>query len=111
MNKQLLLLVFAGLSLSAVHAQKPTVILGGEELTVDTLFHAKVGPGTTQTQLHLSGANPLDIYYLTVDRTTPGVSIRTAACTSPAPTATSTTPAARLPTAHRWWELPHIPPP
>ena len=77
MNKQLLLLVFAGLSLSAVHAQKPTVILGGEELTVDTLFHAKVGPGTTQTQLHLSGANPLDIYYLTVDRTTPGVSIRT----------------------------------
>ena len=53
MNKQLLLLVFAGLSLSAVHAQKPTVILGGEELTVDTLFHAKSAPAP-QTQLHLS---------------------------------------------------------
>ena len=50
----------------------------GVNYTVDTLYHAKIGPGTTQTQLRLEAGNmPLDVFYLTVDRTTPGVSIRT----------------------------------
>ena len=47
-------------------------------MAMDTTFHAKIGPGSTQTTLHLSGENPLDVFYLTIDRTTPGVSIRTA---------------------------------
>lgn len=56
-------------------AEKPTIHLGDEDLTIDTIFHATVGPGTTQTQLHLTGRFPLDIFYLTVDRSTPGVSM------------------------------------
>ena len=51
--------------------------LRGVDYTVDTLFHAKIGPGTTQTQLRLEGPNPLNVFYLTVDVSTPGVSIRT----------------------------------
>lgn len=58
-------------------AEKPTIHLGDEDLTIDTIFHAPVGPGTTQTQLHLTGTYPLDVFYLTVDRTTPGVSFHT----------------------------------
>ena len=53
-----------------------TVTLGGREFAVDTVFHAKVGPGTTQTSLSLLGSVNLKAFYLTVDRTTPGVSIR-----------------------------------
>ena len=56
--------------------EKPTITLGGELMTIDTTFHAKVGPGTTQTALHLSGAHALNIFYLTIDKSTPGVSIR-----------------------------------
>lgn len=57
-------------------AAKDTIHLGNEDLTIDTLFHAPVGPGTTQTQLHLTGTYPLDVFYLTVDKTTPGVTMR-----------------------------------
>lgn len=50
--------------------------------TVDTLFHAKVGPGTTQTSLKLSYSSyPLYVHYLTIDRTVPGVSIRSVCAT------------------------------
>lgn len=45
--------------------------------TVDTVFHAKVGPGTTQTALRLTGPRAMDVFYVTVDQSTPGVSIRT----------------------------------
>lgn len=58
-------------------AEKPTIHLGDEDLTIDTIFHAPVGPGTTQTQLHLTGRFPLDVFYFTIDRTTPGVSMHT----------------------------------
>ena len=75
MKKQLLLLPALAMVFGA-YASKPTMTLGGKELTIDTLFHAKVGPGTTQTQLHFSGETPLDVFYLTVDLTTPGVSMR-----------------------------------
>ena len=55
-----------------------TMEAGGNTMTVDTIFHAPVGPGTTQTQLRLYGTGgPLDVFYLTVDKTTPGVSFRT----------------------------------
>lgn len=54
-----------------------TMDLRGVTYNVDTVFHAKVGPGTTQTQLRLTASsNPLDVYYLTVDRSVPGVTIR-----------------------------------
>lgn len=76
MIKQLSLLAAAALSLSlSAFAEKPYITLGGEDLTIDTLFHATVGPGTTQTQLHLTGTYPLDVFYLTIDKTTPGVSM------------------------------------
>ncbi len=53
----------------------------GDKMTLDTIFHAKVGPGTTHTQLHLEGNVKLDVFYLTIDRTTPGVSIRAVSAT------------------------------
>ena len=52
------------------------------EYNVDTVFHAKVGPGTTQTSLQLRSTNyPLNVFYLTIDRTVPGVSIRSVCAT------------------------------
>ncbi|MCM1033349.1 MAG: phosphodiester glycosidase family protein [Odoribacter sp.] len=45
--------------------------------SVDTVFHAKVGPGTTQTQLRLTGTVSMNVFYVTIDQSTPGVSIRT----------------------------------
>lgn len=64
-------------AIMTAYGEKPTVTLGPDVLEVDTLFHAKIGPGTTQTQLHLTAAKPLDVFYLTVDLTTPGVSMHT----------------------------------
>ena len=50
----------------------------GETYQVDTLFHAQVGPGTTQTSLLFTGATyDLRAFYLTIDLTDPNVSIRT----------------------------------
>lgn len=79
MHKTLILLSAAMLTATAASAIN-TLDVRGTLYTVDTLFHAKVGPGTTQTSLRLinsSGDKPLNVFYLTVDRTTPGVSIRT----------------------------------
>ncbi|MEE0979094.1 MAG: phosphodiester glycosidase family protein [Muribaculaceae bacterium] len=45
---------------------------------VDTLYHATVGPGTTQTSLHLSGGSNLDIFYTVTDLTNPNVEMRVA---------------------------------
>lgn len=59
-------------------AAKGTIDVRGRQYTVDTVFHAKVGPGTTQTSLKLSSdAYPLNVHYLTIDKSVPGVSIRT----------------------------------
>ncbi|MDO5394369.1 MAG: phosphodiester glycosidase family protein [Bacteroidales bacterium] len=44
--------------------------------TVDTLFHAQIGPGTTQTNLQLGGAQSLRLFYTTTDLTNPYVDIR-----------------------------------
>lgn len=76
MKKQLFALAVALTSGICVFAAKPTIHLGDEDLEIDTIFHATVGPGTTHTQLHLSGNYPLDVFYLTIDRSTPGVSMR-----------------------------------
>lgn len=59
-----------------------TIDIRGVEYTLDTVFHAKVGPGTTQTQLQLNGpTSNLQVFYLTVDKTTPGVSMRAVCAT------------------------------
>lgn len=50
--------------------------LQGNTYTVDTLFHAKVGPGTTQTSLKLSGAYNLRVFYTVTDLTNPNVEMR-----------------------------------
>ena len=42
---------------------------------VDTVSHLKAGPGTTTTHLKLTGPNLLQVHYLTLDKTAPGVSI------------------------------------
>lgn len=45
---------------------------------VDTIFHANVGPGTTQTTIHFTGPATLHVYYATVDLTNPLIDIRSA---------------------------------
>ena len=55
--------------------------LHGTPVVIDTVFHAKVGPGTTQTQLRVTGGTKLDVFYVTIDRNTPGVSIKAACAT------------------------------
>jgi hypothetical protein len=74
---KLVLTALAALSVTPVMASN-TLDVRGTTYEVDTIFHAKVGPGTTQTQLELkASSSPLQVYYLTVDMTTPNLSIRT----------------------------------
>lgn len=78
--KKLILISALALGLSA--QARTTLDVRGAAYTVDTVYHALVGPGTTQTQLRLNGApGPLDVFYLTVDKSYPGVSIRTVCAT------------------------------
>ncbi|MDY2916897.1 MAG: hypothetical protein SOT19_04040, partial [Muribaculaceae bacterium] len=74
--RKIMLAALACVALSA--GARGTIEAGGNTMNVDTIFHALVGPGTTQTQLRLTGnGGPLDVFYLTVDKTTPGLSFRT----------------------------------
>ena len=83
MKKQLLLssaLLFGtALSMTAAQRGGNSVTLSGVEFSVDTLFHAKVGPGTTQTSLHLinktNTSQQLRVFYLTTDLTETNTSI------------------------------------
>ena len=56
-----------------------SVVLSGVEFSVDTLFHAKVGPGTTQTSLLVTSKEDanmqLRVFYTTTDLSTPAVSV------------------------------------
>lgn len=76
MKRQLLLTLIGTVAASAMAWETPTIVMGTETMTIDTIFHAKVGPGTYQTQLHLTGSAPLDVFYLKTDLTTPGVRMR-----------------------------------
>lgn len=62
---------------------KNTIDIRGAEYSVDTIYHAKIGPGTTQTHLELTNQydTKLQVFYLTVDKTTPGVSMRAVCAT------------------------------
>lgn len=77
MRQTILTIALGALALSAGAQTGTTMLVGDATYHVDTLFHAKVGPGTTQTQLRLEGSpGNLDVFYLTIDKSTPGVSIR-----------------------------------
>lgn len=50
----------------------------GVEYQVDTLFHAKIGPGTTQTSLlFTNGTTNMRVFYTTIDMTNPYLTLRT----------------------------------
>lgn len=57
-----------------------SINIKGVDYEVDTTFHAKVGPGTTQTSLALfpngSTTNQLRVFYLTIDRTNPNIKMK-----------------------------------
>ncbi|MDE7153911.1 MAG: phosphodiester glycosidase family protein [Muribaculaceae bacterium] len=53
-----------------------TWTLQSKEYQVDTLYHANVGPGTTQTSLKLSGGSNLKVFYTVTDLTHPNVEMR-----------------------------------
>ncbi len=53
-----------------------TMTLQGTTYNVDTIYHMKVGPGTTETSLHLTGPASIKLHYLTIDKSTPGVKLR-----------------------------------
>lgn len=50
--------------------------LQGNVYEVDTLFNAKVGPGTTQTSLLLTGSSVMRVFYTVTDLTNPNVEMR-----------------------------------
>ena len=52
--------------------------LQGYTYDVDTLFHAKIGPGTTQTSLVLAGNLDLRVFYTTTDLNNEYVEVRVA---------------------------------
>lgn len=57
-------------------ARGDVISLAGVDHQLDTVFHTQVGPGTTQTQLRISGAHSLNVFYLTVDTRAEGVDMR-----------------------------------
>ncbi len=52
--------------------------LQGNTYNVDTLYHAPIGPGTTQTSLRVVGAYNLNVFYTTTDLAHPNVEMRVA---------------------------------
>ena len=82
MKKFLLSFLAASLCCGAAYAEGGNSVIlgvgdGASEWSVDTTFHAKVGPGTTQTSLRLwNGTNGLNIFYLTIDLTTENLTMR-----------------------------------
>ncbi len=53
------------------------ITVGGIELNTDTIRHSTIGPATTLTQLHLSGEQPMDVHYITIDLTDSRITLRT----------------------------------
>ncbi len=80
MKKQLILSASMFLASAMGIQAANTIDLRGTVYEIDTVFHAKVGPGTTQTHLALqsqtSAASKLQVFYLTIEKNTPGVSMR-----------------------------------
>ena len=53
---------FLAMAVPAVLFASGAWTLQGKDYVVDTLFHAKVGPGTTQTSLRATGGSNLNIF-------------------------------------------------
>lgn len=78
MKKQIFALAALAVMAASSASASANWTIQSEEYTVDTLFHAKIGPGTTQTSLHLTGGSTLKVFYITTDLTNPYVDIRVA---------------------------------
>ena len=64
-------------AMTCAQAGTATYSLRGVEYTVDTLFHAYIGPGTTQTSLLLeSGVKQLRVFYSKIDLSSPEVTLK-----------------------------------
>lgn len=74
MNRFLLSLVLGGSCMMA--SASTTWTLQNKTYSVDTLYHAKIGPGTTRTALKLGGAQNLRVHYITTDITNEYVDMR-----------------------------------
>ena len=49
----------------------------GVDYSVDTLFHAMIGPGTSQTSLYFTnGTTEMRVFYTTIDMTNPWLTVR-----------------------------------
>ena len=75
MKQHLLFLLAAALATTA-QAGALQWNLQGKTFDVDTVYHAKIGPGTTQTSLVLSGASDLRVFYTTTDISVPYTDLR-----------------------------------
>jgi len=73
--KKTIFLILAFISVLGASAST-TWDLQGVKYTVDTVYHAYIGPGTTQTELKLSGAVNLKVFYTTTDLTNDKVGLR-----------------------------------
>lgn len=73
--KKLLIALLTMIAPSIISAQTQWT-LQGSVYTVDTLFHAQIGPGTTQTSLKLSGPVNQRVFYTVTDLTNPYVDMR-----------------------------------
>lgn len=76
MKQKLLSILAAFASLTAAASGQWT--MNGRTFDVDTIYHATVGPGTTQTTIHFTGPTTLHVYYATVDLTNEIIDIRSA---------------------------------
>lgn len=71
------ILIFAIAAATAVSAAATEQwTLQGNAYSVDTVYYAKIGPGTTQTTLQLTGSSNLMVYYTTTDLTDEHADIR-----------------------------------
>lgn len=61
---------------ATANAEPLTWQIQGKTYNVDTLFHAQIGPGTTQTTLELSGPRAMRLFYTVSDITNPYVDMR-----------------------------------
>lgn len=75
--KKSIILLLAAVAPFSMWASK-TWTLQGNTYTVDTLYHAPVGPGTTQTSLRVEGAYNLNVFYTVTDLSHPNVEMRVA---------------------------------
>ncbi|MBR4722429.1 MAG: phosphodiester glycosidase family protein [Muribaculaceae bacterium] len=91
MRKCLLFIAAFFLAVVVANAKGTTVQVLDVTYDVDTLYHAKVGPGTTQTHLELtSGTKILQVFYLTVDKRVSGIKFE-AVCAKDKVAGTATT--------------------